>query len=105
MKIFDRQIDSDGNYKIDLQQQFSKTKKVLPSIDSLIDQKQRKTFIKKLFDNRERDYAGLIQRLETVTNWQETYKIVEDELAIRKISPTKGEAVLFTNILYKRFFQ
>ena len=104
MRIFDRSDNPEENFKIDLPEQFSNTNRVLPQIDSLIDLKQRKIFIKKLFDNREEDYRGFIQYLETITDWKETYKAVEAELLKRKIHLTKNEAILFTNILFQRFY-
>lgn len=105
MRLFDRSSDPKENFKIDLNGQFSATRKVLPSIESLIDPKQRKNFIKKLFASKESDYENFVHRLESIKDWKETYQAVEQEFSSRKVNPGKDEAVLFTNILFNRFFQ
>ncbi len=105
MRLFDRSADPKENFKIELNGQFSATRKVLPPIESLIDPKQRKTFIKKLFASKESDYENFIRRLESIKDWKETFQAVELEFSNRKVNPGKDEAVLFTNILFNRFFQ
>lgn len=105
MRFFDRSTDPNENFKIDLNGQFNTTRKVLPPIESLIDPKLRKTFVKKLFASKESDYENFLRRLENIKDWKETYQAVEHEFSRRKVDPGKGEAILFTNILFNRFFQ
>lgn len=105
MRLFEKFSDPKENFKIDLNGQFNTTRKVLPSIEALIQPKQRKAFIKKLFASKESDYEDFIHRLENLKSWKETYQAVEQEFSYRKVNPGKDEAVLFTDILFKRFFQ
>lgn len=104
MRLFERKTDNEINFKIDLKENLSATRKKLPSIRSMITPKQRKVFIKKLFFRKETEYEQFIDTLETADNWAEAYKAVEKEFTNRKISLNGEEAISFTNILFQRYY-
>jgi hypothetical protein len=104
MRLFERNIDDEINFKIDFKENRSAARKILPSIRSIITPKQRKIFIRKLFFQEETEYEQFIGALEPADNWAEAYRTVEKEFANRKISLNGEEAISFTNILFRRYY-
>ncbi len=76
----------------------------LKSIDELIAGKDRKFFIKKIFSNKETDYTEFIRKLNSLNNWGETFKTIEEEFGRRNINPSDHQVYRFTDMLFKRFF-
>lgn len=92
------------NKKIKINNKVEKLEKQLSSLKSLIQPKQKKEIIKKIFGNSEQEYQNLIDELEPVKNWTEALKRVERALNKRNISLHEADAIFFTNILYFRYF-
>jgi len=92
------------NKKIKINNKVDKPEKRLSSLKSFIKPSQKKEIIKKIFGNNEQEYQNLIDELEPVKNWTEALKRVERELNKRNIYLHEPDAILFTNILYFRYF-
>ena len=75
-----------------------------PSLRSLISHKERKIFIKKLFDKDKGVYHAFIDRLEETDKWKEAKLIIDDELSKRQLSPFCREAVRLGDIVFSRYF-
>ncbi len=76
----------------------------LQPLRSLFTQNRRQDLIKKLFHNQETEFDKLIDELESVQNWQQALKKVDQEFKKHQINLHDRNAVLFTNILYVRYF-
>lgn len=92
------------NKKIKINNKVDKPGRQLSSLKSLIQPRQKKEIIKKIFGNNEKEYQNLIDELEPIKNWTEALKRVERELNKRNIYLHEPDAILFTNILYFRYF-
>ena len=90
--------------EIKINNKADKVEKQLSSLKSLIQPRQKKEIIKRIFGNNDQAYQNLIDELESVKNWTEALKRVEKELNKRNISLHEADAILFTNILYFRYF-
>ncbi|MDZ7384801.1 MAG: hypothetical protein ONB07_01655 [candidate division KSB1 bacterium] len=75
-----------------------------PSLRSLIGNKERKMFIKKLFDNDRGAYHAFIDKLEGIERWKEAKAIIDQELARRQISPFCREAARLGDLVFSRYF-
>jgi hypothetical protein len=104
MRLFEREIENEKNFNIELKGNFSETRKKLPSVRSMINSKQRIVFIKKLFSHKETEYENFINKLETLTNWSAAYEAIEKDFTDRKIDLNKKETVAFTDILFQRYY-
>ncbi len=75
-----------------------------PSLRSLISHKERKVFIKKLFDKDKGSYHAFIDSLEDTDKWKEAKLIIDDELNKRQLSPFCREAVRLGDLVFSRYF-
>ncbi|MFQ5863732.1 MAG: hypothetical protein ACE5IW_00725 [bacterium] len=75
-----------------------------PALHTLIDQKNRKIFIKKIFRKDGQQYIEFIQRLEKQDKWKEAKAIIDAELEKRGIKPYSKEAILLGDVVFSRYF-
>ncbi len=75
-----------------------------PPLHSLIDDRSRKVFVKKLFGKDSEAYHFFVERLERTESWKEAKGILDRELSSRGLSPYSREAVRFSDILFGRYF-
>ena len=75
-----------------------------PSLRSLISHKERKIFIKKLFEKDKGDYHEFIDKLEETDKWKEAKLIIDEELNQRQLSPFCREAVRLGDLVFSRYF-
>jgi hypothetical protein len=75
-----------------------------PSLLTIIDNKSRGIFIKKIFDKDKSAYVSFIDHIEKKESWKEAKAILDMELASRKISPFCREAVQLSDIIFARYF-
>jgi seryl-tRNA synthetase len=104
VKILHRHSEADYNKTIKIKTDGTKIQKNLLPLNSLINQKQKKVIIKKIFGNSHAEFEQFVQELEAITEWTAALKRVEAELNKREISLHNPHAVLFTNILFARYF-
>lgn len=104
VKILHRHSESYYNKTIKIKNHGVNIQKNLPPLNSLFNQKQQKTITKKIFRNNHAEFEQFVQELETIKDWTEALKRVEAELSRREIYLHNPAAVLFTNILFSRYF-
>lgn len=75
-----------------------------PPLRSLINNKERKIFMKKLFNNDRGAYHAFIDRLEAIERWKEAKGVIDAELARRQISPFCREAMRLGDLVFSRYF-
>lgn len=75
-----------------------------PSLQSLINNKAQKLFIKKIFRKDVKKYSEFIQQLEEQDKWKDAKAIIDIELENRGISPYSKEAVHLGDIVFSRYF-
>ncbi len=75
-----------------------------PSLHKLIDEKNRKLFVRKVFDRDADAYAEFIQRLEPVPTWKEAKNVLDQELNRRKISPYSKDVIRMSDLIFGRYF-
>jgi len=104
MKLFERQADP--MYEIFQSENKSRKRKrfVLVSIDSLISRKDKKKFVKKLFDNNGIRYEEFIQKLNLLRDWSSSYRKMEEEFTNRKLTMQESEVLAFTDMVFRRFY-
>ena len=103
-KIIPRREESDFNPVINLHELGQVYPRDLPPIESLINQKQRKRIIKKIFKHSADDFQGFLRRLDPVNNWREAYIMIESELMGKKVPLHLDEVLLLTSIVYRRYY-
>lgn len=94
------------NYRIKIQPNKNSINVIdrLPPLRPLFTQDRRQDLIKKLFHNQEAEFDKLINELESVQNWQQALKNIDQEFKKLHINLHDRNAALFTNILYVRYF-
>lgn len=75
-----------------------------PALAKLIDDKNRKLFIKSIFTRDEEAYADFVQRLELIQTWKEAKACFDGELNRRKLNPYTKEAIRFSDVIFSRYF-
>lgn len=75
-----------------------------PPLRSLINDKDKKLFVKKIFHKDVHEYAQFIDRLEDVEKWKEAKVVLDSELGRRRVSPYSKEAVLLGDVVFSRYF-
>lgn len=69
-----------------------------------IDSANSSQFIKKLFDKNDEAFWNLINILERTKTWREALRLIETELGERHVDVYCQQAILFTNLIYRRYF-
>lgn len=104
VEILHRRAESYYNKTIKIKNNGAKIQQNLLPLNSLFNQKQKKAIIKKIFGNNHAEFEQFVQKLESIKDWTAALKWVEQELNKREIYLHNPAAVLFTNILFSRYF-
>ncbi len=75
-----------------------------PALTKLIDEKNRKLFIRNVFQRDEDAYLDFIQRLELIQTWKEARALLDGELNKRKANPYSKEAIRLSDFIFGRYF-
>ncbi|MGH7495443.1 MAG: hypothetical protein ACREOO_24050 [bacterium] len=75
-----------------------------PALTQLIDEKNRKLFVRKIFERDPDAYAEFIQRLEVVQTWKEAKQLLDQELNRRRINPYSKEVIRLSDLIFGRYF-
>ncbi len=81
-----------------------KSDKPLDDINNLITGRIRKKVIKKLFKKKEEQFSKFINVLNQHSAWKDASVIIDEEFYERGINPYSKEAIIFSDIIYLRFF-
>lgn len=75
-----------------------------PPLHRLIDEKSRRSFIKKIFRKDAGAYRQFVERVEATPSWKSAKAILDDELARRAINQYSKEAVKLSDLVFSRYF-
>jgi hypothetical protein len=73
------------------------------SLELLIDDDERKRFIRKLFNGDEAYYSVIIQTLDKMTSWKEASLYIDEIFLMNGVDPYSSDSVHFTDKVYSRF--
>jgi len=73
-------------------------------LDSLIDEKTGKVFVKKLFGGDEAAYEDLIKKLDEAESWRAAKVLIDNELFKREVDPFSREAIKLVDLIYSRYY-
>jgi hypothetical protein len=77
---------------------------VLEDLNKLIEDKDKKLYIKKLFKKKDKEFFQLLANLNASTNWKDANNIIDDAFYALEVNPYQKEAIAFTDAVYLRYF-
>lgn len=81
-----------------------KSDKPLEDLNSLIVGRTRKKIIKKLFKKNETEFTSFVNLVNEQSTWKDGSVIIDNEFYERGINPYSKEAIIFSDLIYIRFF-
>ncbi len=76
----------------------------LEDIYTLIEDRDKKVYIKKLFKKKDKEFFNLLNEINAASNWKDANMIIEDTFYNLEINPYQKEAIAFTDAVYSRYF-
>jgi len=76
----------------------------LPDLNTLIDEKSKEKFIKKIFKRNEEKFFEAIDKLNSINSWKEASAFIDSIFIEYEIDPYSDEAIEFTDFVYRRYF-
>ncbi len=73
------------------------------SLEMLIDEDERKRFIRKLFNGDSAYYNVIIHTLDNMTSWKEASLYIDEIFLMNGVDPYSSDSVFFTDKVYSRF--
>jgi hypothetical protein len=73
-------------------------------LGSSIDEKSRKSFVKKLFGGDTTGYRKLIEKLNEADSWRVAKILIDNELFKRDVDPFSREAIKLVDLVYGRYY-
>lgn len=77
---------------------------VLEDLNKLIEDKDKKVYIKKLFKKKDKEFFQLLANLNASTNWKDANNLIDDTFYALEVNPYQKEAIAFTDAVYSRYF-
>jgi len=75
----------------------------MPPLDLLIDDDERKRFVRKLFNGDSAYYNVVIETLNKMTSWKEASLYIDEIFLMNGVDPYSTDSVNFTDKVYTRF--
>ena len=75
-----------------------------PSIYDYIDGKDWKNFVRKIFQRKESDFKGFLNKVDKVHKWRDAKQMIDWELERRHLDPYSKEAVRLGDLVFAKFF-
>lgn len=76
----------------------------LANIRDLVDDKEEKIFVKKLFGKDMDEYEMFLDKIQETLTWKEAIVLIENEFVERSIDAYSKEAIRFSDIAYSRYY-
>lgn len=76
----------------------------LEDLSRLISPKQRKKFVKKIFNRKEKKYQEFISLMNSTPTWKHASNLIDNFFYQQGINPYSSEALEFSDIVYNRYF-
>ncbi len=77
---------------------------VLEDIYKLIEDRDKKVYIKKLFKKKDKEFFNLLNDINAAKTWKDANTIIEDTFYNLEVNPYQKEAITFTDAVYGRYF-
>ena len=81
-----------------------KSDQPMEDINKIVIGRNRKKIVKKLFKKNENEFNSFMDILNSQDNWKEASVIIDEEFYQRGINPYSKEAIMFSDLVYTRFF-
>ena len=78
--------------------------KPMEDLNSMIVGRTRKKIIKKLFKKKENEFISFVKMINEQNAWKDASVIIDNEFYERGINPYSKEAIMFSDLIYIRFF-
>jgi hypothetical protein len=78
--------------------------KPLEDLNTIIVGRPRKKIIKKLFNKKENEFLSFANMVNEQSAWKDASVIIDNEFYERGINPYSKEAIIFSDLIYVRFF-
>ncbi len=75
----------------------------LPDLNSLLDEKMKEKFMKKIFKRNELKFQQAIEKLNSIDTWKEASAFIDSIFIENEIDPYSDEAIEFTDLVYRRY--
>lgn len=96
---------SEKELKISMVTEQNESNKIsLEPLENLIDEEDKKRFIKKIFKKNEKDFEDAISEINKMKSWKEASKYIDEIYILNDVDLYSPEAVKFTDITYRRFY-
>ena len=76
----------------------------MEDVNKIVTGRNRKKIVKKLFKKKENEFKSFADILNSQPSWKEASVIIDEEFYQRGINPYSKEAILFSDMVYTRFF-
>ena len=76
----------------------------LKGLQSLVDERTEKLFIKKLFNGDNEAYNSLFEKLNEAESWRVAKILIDNELFKRDVDPFSREAIKLVDLVYSRYY-
>jgi len=104
MKLFDREADPIYEIFESGKKPRKRKRSALLAIDSMIGRKEKKKFVKNLFENNPDHYHEFVQELNVLQDWSSSFQKMETEFTRLNRTMQEREVIAFTDIIFKRFY-
>ena len=78
--------------------------KPMEDMNSMVVGRTRKKIIKKLFKKKENEFLSFVNMINEQTAWKDASVVIDNEFYERGINPYSREAIMFSDLIYIRFF-
>jgi hypothetical protein len=78
--------------------------KPMQDMNSMVVGRTRKKIIKKLFQKKENEFLSFANMINEQTAWKDASVVIDNEFYERGINPYSKEAIMFSDLIYIRFF-
>lgn len=75
-----------------------------PSLFSILEKRDYKVFVKKLFKKDERAFINFMDQVDSVERWRKAKQIIDWELEKRRLDPYSKEALKLSDVVFAKFF-
>ncbi|MBD3376774.1 hypothetical protein GF406_17185 [candidate division KSB1 bacterium] len=75
-----------------------------PSLFSILEKRDYKLFVKKLFKKDERAFINFMDQVDSVERWRKAKQIIDWELEKRRLDPYSKEALRLSDVVFAKFF-
>jgi len=76
----------------------------MADLNTMVVGRTRKKIIKKLFQKKENEFLSFVNMVNEQTAWKDASVIIDNEFYERGINPYSKEAIVFSDLIYVRFF-